>query len=88
MTEKKPMVVYAATYDSVSAAETDLDAIEQLHKDIAGSYEAGGVPVRIARVTAGKADIALVTAGSWSGLATRRQVPAGQPERLVAGPGK
>jgi hypothetical protein len=33
MAEKKPMVVYAASYDSVSAALTDLDAIEQLHKD-------------------------------------------------------
>jgi uncharacterized membrane protein len=33
MTDKKPMVVYAASYDSVTDAETDLDAIEQLHKD-------------------------------------------------------
>ena len=41
MTEKKPMVVYAATYDSVSAAETDLDAIEQLHKDkMIGEFDA------------------------------------------------
>ena len=31
--DKKPMLVYAATYDSVTAAEKDLDAIEQLHKD-------------------------------------------------------
>ena len=41
MSEKKPMVVYAATYDSVSAAETDLDAIEQLHKDkMIGEFDA------------------------------------------------
>jgi uncharacterized membrane protein len=41
VTEKKPMVVYAATYDSVSAAETDLDAIEQLHKDkMIGEFDA------------------------------------------------
>ena len=41
MTEKKPMIVYAATYPSVSAAETDLDAIEQLHKDeMIGSFDA------------------------------------------------
>jgi len=41
MTEKKPMVVYAATYASVSAAETDLGAIEQLHKDkVIGEFDA------------------------------------------------
>ena len=33
MTDNEPMVLYTATYDSVSAAMTDLDAIEQLHKD-------------------------------------------------------
>jgi hypothetical protein len=41
MTDKKPMMVYAATYDSVSDAETDLDAIEQLHKDdVIGKFDA------------------------------------------------
>lgn len=41
MPDKKPTVVYAATYGSVSAAETDLDAIEALHKDKAiGSFDA------------------------------------------------
>ena len=41
MTDQKPTVVYAATYDSVSAAETDLDAIDQLHKDqVIGSFDA------------------------------------------------
>jgi uncharacterized membrane protein len=41
MPDKKPMLVYAATYDSVSAAETDLDAIEALHKDkVIGSFDA------------------------------------------------
>jgi hypothetical protein len=41
MAEKKPLVLYAASYDSVSAALADLDAIEQLHKDEAiGSYDA------------------------------------------------
>jgi hypothetical protein len=41
MAEKKPVVLYAASYDSVSAALTDLDAIEQLHKDeLIGSYDA------------------------------------------------
>jgi hypothetical protein len=29
MAEKKPVVLYAASYDSVSAALADLDAIEQ-----------------------------------------------------------
>jgi hypothetical protein len=41
MTDQKPMLVYAATYDSVSAAETDLDAIKQLHRDgLIGSFDA------------------------------------------------
>ena len=41
MAEKKPVVLYAASYDSVSAALADLDAIEQLHKDeLIGSYDA------------------------------------------------
>jgi hypothetical protein len=41
MSDQKPMLVYAATYDSVSAAEADLDAIEQLHKDqMIGSFDA------------------------------------------------
>jgi uncharacterized membrane protein len=44
MTDKKPMIVYAATYPSVSAAETDLDAVEQLHKDkVIGSLDAAVV---------------------------------------------
>ena len=41
MAEKKPLVLYATSYDSVSAALADLDAIEQLHKDeMIGSYDA------------------------------------------------
>jgi uncharacterized membrane protein len=41
MPEKKPMIVYAAAYPSVSAAETDLDAVEQLHRDkLIGSFDA------------------------------------------------
>jgi hypothetical protein len=41
MAEKKPMVLYAASYTSVSVALTDLNAIEQLHKDeMIGSYDA------------------------------------------------
>ena len=41
MTDNKPMMLYTATYDSVSDAMTDLDAIEQLHKDEAiGKYDA------------------------------------------------
>ena len=41
MTEQKPMLVYAATYDSVSDAETALDAVEHLHKDkVIGSFDA------------------------------------------------
>ncbi len=41
MAEKKTLVVYAAAYETVAAALTDLDAIEQLHKDkMIGSYDA------------------------------------------------
>ena len=41
MTDKKPMMVYAASYQNLSDALADLDAIEQLHKDdIIGSFDA------------------------------------------------
>ena len=41
MTDQKPMLVYAATYSSVSAAEADLGGLEQLHKDkVIGSFDA------------------------------------------------
>jgi len=41
MPDKKPMVVYAATYGSVSGAEADLGAIEALHEDkVIGSFDA------------------------------------------------
>jgi uncharacterized membrane protein len=39
--EKQPMVMYAASYDSVSAALDALDAIGELHKDaMIGSFDA------------------------------------------------
>jgi len=41
MTERKPKLVFAATYQDLSAAEAGLDAVEQLHKDKAiGSFDA------------------------------------------------
>jgi uncharacterized membrane protein len=41
MADKKALVVYAAAYDSVDAALTDLEAVEQLHKDeLIGRYDA------------------------------------------------
>ncbi len=41
MPDSQPMVVYAATYDSTSAALADLGAIDQLHKDqVIGSVDA------------------------------------------------
>ena len=41
MAEKEHLVVYAAAYETADAALTDLDAIEQLHKDeIIGQYDA------------------------------------------------
>jgi hypothetical protein len=41
MADHKPMVLYAASYESTSAALTALDDIEQLHKDeMIGKYDA------------------------------------------------
>lgn len=41
MAEKKPMLMYAASYESVQAALSALTAIEQLRKDeMIGSYDA------------------------------------------------
>ena len=41
MADSKPMVLYTATYDSVSSAMADLDALDQLHKDeMIGSFDA------------------------------------------------
>jgi hypothetical protein len=41
MAEKQPMIMYAASYDTVSAALEALDVIEQLHKDaMIGSFDA------------------------------------------------
>jgi hypothetical protein len=41
MADKKPMLVYAASYPSVADARADLDAVEQLHKDgVLGSFDA------------------------------------------------
>ena len=41
MTDCKPMVLYTATYNSVSDAMADLNAVEQLHKDkVIGKYDA------------------------------------------------
>jgi len=41
MTDTKPMMVYAASYQNLPDALADLDAVEQLHKDdIIGSFDA------------------------------------------------
>ena len=41
MAEKEALIVYAAAYETIEAALTDLDAIEQLHKDeVIGKYDA------------------------------------------------
>ncbi len=41
MSQKKPMVLFAAAYESVSDAMSALDDIEQLHQDkMLGSYDA------------------------------------------------
>jgi hypothetical protein len=39
--DNKPMMLYAATYDSLSAALADMDGLEQLHKEsVIGSFDA------------------------------------------------
>lgn len=39
--ERKPQLLYAAAYESASAALADLDAIEELHEnEVIGSYDA------------------------------------------------
>jgi len=41
MADNEPMVLYAASYESTSAAMTALDDVEQLHKDqMIGKYDA------------------------------------------------
>ena len=41
MADNEPMVLYAASYESASAAMTALDDVEQLHKDqLIGKYDA------------------------------------------------
>jgi hypothetical protein len=41
VSNQEPVVLYTASYDSVSAAMTDLAAVEQLHKDaMIGRYDA------------------------------------------------
>jgi uncharacterized membrane protein len=41
MAEKRPLVVYAAAYESVQAALAGMQSVEQLHKDQAiGQYDA------------------------------------------------
>jgi len=41
MPDKKPLLVYAAAYESVGAAVADLNTIQQLHKDqLVGQYDA------------------------------------------------
>ena len=41
MSEKKPLLVYAAAYEMVEAAVADLNAIQQLHKDeMIGKFDA------------------------------------------------
>jgi hypothetical protein len=41
MADKNQLILYAAAYDSVNAALTDLDAVEQLHKnEMIGDYDA------------------------------------------------
>ena len=43
MAEQEYVVVYAATYPTVAAAQAVLDTIEHLHKELAGAYDAAVV---------------------------------------------
>jgi hypothetical protein len=40
MAEQEYVVVYAATYPTVAAAQAVLDTIKHLHKEVAGKYDA------------------------------------------------
>jgi len=40
MAEQEYVVVYAATYPTVTAAQAALDTIKDLHKEVAGKYDA------------------------------------------------
>ena len=52
MAEKKPLLVYAAAYETVETALADLAAIEQLHKDeMIGQYDAAVIDRRTASPT-------------------------------------
>jgi len=47
MAEKKPLLVYAAAYETVDAALADLDAIELAHKEqMIGPYDAAVIDKR------------------------------------------
>jgi hypothetical protein len=43
MAEQEYVVVYAATYPTVAAAQAVLDTIERLHKELTGPYDAAVV---------------------------------------------
>jgi len=82
MAEKKPMVVYAASYDSVSAAPTDLHAIEQLHKDeMIGTYDAAVIDNENGKPRIVKRNAAPQGAQGSGGRAHRRSGGAGRGGR-------
>ena len=57
MAENKPLVVYAAAYETVEAALADLDNIEQLYKDeMIGQYDAAVIDKENGKPPRGQAD--------------------------------
>ena len=77
MSDKKPVVLYTAAYDSVSAALTDLNAVEQLHKDaMIGRYDAAvidkenGKPHIVKRMD--RPGVRVIPDGSGEGLCLAR----------------
>ena len=62
MAEQEYVVIYAATYPDVAAAQAALDTIEHLGKEVAGTYDAA--------VEAAGQHIGLVPGGGPQGIAS------------------
>jgi len=81
MPDQKPMLVYAAIYGSVAAAETDLDAIEALHKDkVIGSFDAAIIEIARKCIPEGEC---IVDRGGGLGLGCQLRACLFQPSSHV-----
>ncbi len=79
MAENKPLVVYAAAYETVEAALADLDDIEQLHTDeMIGQYDAAVIDKENGKPRWSSGWTARTSVSSPSGLGAG-PFPAGTP---------